>query len=261
VFPHRALGKHTGAGFYFHVSPDEVLAGGGIYAPGTPELLAIRRHIAENDAEFRAVLNGRAFRRLFGEVTGEKLKRVPKGFPADHPSADLLVYKQFLALSKMPPETAATARLQPELLKRFKALAPLVEFLDRLAGVAQDLGRKAQHLLAEQQHQFGHGSLELLFVDVLAGLEPLPAVVVLQAAQKLETFRREAREPRHADMLAPVRSAGVRARRGGFRGKTGSRRAAAGSVSVRAARGPVESRASRPTGGGFQSLARIVASS
>ena len=43
VFSARGLEKHAGAGLYFHVSPDELLVGGGIYRPGSRELLAIRQ--------------------------------------------------------------------------------------------------------------------------------------------------------------------------------------------------------------------------
>ena len=32
-FPTRGLAKHEGAGVYFHVSPDEVWIGGGMYIP------------------------------------------------------------------------------------------------------------------------------------------------------------------------------------------------------------------------------------
>ncbi len=34
VFPWRGLTKHEGAGLYFHVAPDEVWAGGGMYSYG-----------------------------------------------------------------------------------------------------------------------------------------------------------------------------------------------------------------------------------
>ena len=46
VFPPRGHEKHAGAGAYFHVTFDEILVAGGVYAPGPKELLAIRRHIA-----------------------------------------------------------------------------------------------------------------------------------------------------------------------------------------------------------------------
>ena len=130
VFGPRGLPKHVGAGTYFHMSPDEILVGGGVYAPGPGELLAIRNHIAGHAGELRALLKERAFRRCFREMTGETLKRVPKGFDKDHPAADLLVYKQFLAMNQSPPGIAETPKLYTELLKCFRAMMPLLRFLN-----------------------------------------------------------------------------------------------------------------------------------
>src|SRR5918912_3245745 len=41
VFPTRGLAKHEGAGLYFHISPDDVWIGGGMYAPQPPQLQAV----------------------------------------------------------------------------------------------------------------------------------------------------------------------------------------------------------------------------
>src|SRR6266566_10155819 len=55
VFPTRGLAKHEGAGLYFHVSPDEVWIGGGMYAPQMPQLQAVREHIAANVNRLRTI--------------------------------------------------------------------------------------------------------------------------------------------------------------------------------------------------------------
>lgn len=130
VLSPRGLEKHSGAGMYFHISADEVLVGGGIYAPGPAELLAVRGHLADHAKKLDAVLRERPFRGLFKEMTGEKLKRVPKGFPQDHPAADLLVYKQFLAGTLLPPDIVATPKLFRELVKHFRAITPFLQFLN-----------------------------------------------------------------------------------------------------------------------------------
>ncbi len=135
VFSARGLDKHAGAGLYFHVSPDELLVGGGIYRPGSRELLAIRQRIATDHEALRAICKDRTFRRFFGQITGERLKRIPKGFAPDHPAADLLVYKQFLAAGQLDPAITETPKLFQELVKRFRAIEPLIVFLNSaLAG-------------------------------------------------------------------------------------------------------------------------------
>lgn len=123
-------GDKAAAGFYFAVSQKEVGIGGGIYMPEPETLLAIRQHLAEHHAEFRKIAGARAVRQLFGEVQGERLTRVPKGYCSDHPAADLLRLKQYLLYVEMPPELATTPAVYTEVVKHFRAMAPFVEFLN-----------------------------------------------------------------------------------------------------------------------------------
>lgn len=131
-FRHRQLGgsEGGGAGFYFSVSHKEIGIGGGVYMPAPETLLAIRNHIARYHHEFRTLIAARAVKHLFGEMQGDQLSRVPKGFCAEHPAADLLRYKQFLLYIELDPGIATTADLQKEIVARFKAMAPFLEFLN-----------------------------------------------------------------------------------------------------------------------------------
>jgi uncharacterized protein (DUF2461 family) len=63
-------------------------------------------------------------------VQGERLARVPKGFCADHPAADLLRFKQVLLFTNLDAATVTTPKLFTELEKRFRALSPLLNFLN-----------------------------------------------------------------------------------------------------------------------------------
>ena len=130
VFPHRELTKHGGAGLYFHLAPDHVLIGGGIYAPEPRQLYRLREHVAANFRRWRAIVDSPAFRRTFGHVSGERLQRVPRGFANDHPGAEYLRLKQFLAGCELPPQTATGARFYSSLVGRFERLAPFIRFLN-----------------------------------------------------------------------------------------------------------------------------------
>src|SRR5947209_6587562 len=81
VFPRSGLSKHEGAGFYLHIGPAELLIGGGLYMPFPEDLSAVRWHIAENPETFLAIVGGGKFRKMFGDLGGERLSRVPRGFP------------------------------------------------------------------------------------------------------------------------------------------------------------------------------------
>jgi uncharacterized protein (TIGR02453 family) len=130
VFPSRGLPKHEGAGLYFHVSPDDVWIGGGMYAPQTPQLHAVREHIAANLKRLRAIVDSPGFRRTVGSLDGERLQRVPRGFPADHPAAEFLKYRQFLAGCELEPSLATSPKFYASVVKVFEHVAPLTRFLN-----------------------------------------------------------------------------------------------------------------------------------
>jgi uncharacterized protein (TIGR02453 family) len=130
VFPWRGLAKHEGAGLYFHVSPDEVWMGGGMYSPQTAQLQAVREHIVGNVRRMRAIVESPGFRRQVGQLEGERLQRVPHGFPKDHAAAEYLKYRQFLAGRELPPAFACNPKFYSTLITVFRQVAPLARFLN-----------------------------------------------------------------------------------------------------------------------------------
>jgi len=141
VFHRRGLNMQGGGGLYFAVSAKEVEVAGGIYMPAPETLRAVRAHVAEHHQDFRALIQDRALRRLLGEMKGEQLTRVPKGFPAEHPAADLLRYKQFLFYVLLDPAIATTPKLEREVVKRFRALTPFLEFLNAPLAKAKEAAK------------------------------------------------------------------------------------------------------------------------
>lgn len=130
VFPHRRLPKHEGAGVYFHISTEDVWIGGGMYAPQTPQLVVLREHIAANVTQLRGIVESPAFRRRVGAIEGERLQRVPRGFPKDHEAAEYLKFRQFIAGRALPPEFAASPKFYGTLVATFREVMPLAQFLN-----------------------------------------------------------------------------------------------------------------------------------
>lgn len=136
-FRPRDLPKGEGAGMYFHVSPEGVWVGGGMYAPQSPQLYAIRDNIATNTRQFRSIVEAPAFKRaLDGGLEGEQLQRVPRGFPKDHEAADYLRHKQFLAGKEFPASFATSPKFYDGLVDVFHKIAPFVRFLNQSFGGA-----------------------------------------------------------------------------------------------------------------------------
>ena len=129
-FPHRALGKSGGGGLYLEVAPTWVWIGGGLYMPETHELAAIRAHIDANHRALRRVVESRTFVKTVGELHGEQLTRVPRGYPKEHPAAHYLRFRQFLAGREYPAEFAYDPTFYREVVTVFRHVAPLVRFLN-----------------------------------------------------------------------------------------------------------------------------------
>jgi uncharacterized protein (TIGR02453 family) len=124
-----STGPHKFGGYYVQVSHKDVAVGGGVYMPDPDVLLAIRQHIAGNHPKLRKILAAPAVRRTLGELQGEQLSRVPKGFPADHPAADLLRFKSLFLYTNLEPDMATTPQFYSEVLTRFRTMKPFLDFL------------------------------------------------------------------------------------------------------------------------------------
>jgi uncharacterized protein (TIGR02453 family) len=124
------LEKTSGGGYYFHIAPDEVVVAAGVYMPEREQLLAIRRHLSAHHAEYRRILANKKLRSVMKEFDGLALTRPPKGFLPDDPAIDLLRNRQWGWSAHLPAGTATKPTLLKEIVERFKATAPMVDFLN-----------------------------------------------------------------------------------------------------------------------------------
>jgi uncharacterized protein (TIGR02453 family) len=128
----RRGADHTGAGgFYFSVAHDQIEVAGGIYHPSPETMYLVRTHIAANYPELRRILANKKTRKLVGDLQGDELTRAPKGFDPLHPALDLIKKKDWILDVTLDASLATTPKLYREVLDRFRALAPLIEYLNR----------------------------------------------------------------------------------------------------------------------------------
>lgn len=137
ILPCRGGDKTAASGYYVGISPKRAELVAGAYMPDGPALLALRSHVAARPAEMRRILAQRELTRAWGEIQGERLVRVPRGFDAEHPAADLLRLKQWYLRAELPRDVIASPRLLPEIVARFRAAAPFVLELDRILARAK----------------------------------------------------------------------------------------------------------------------------
>ncbi|MGD2034351.1 MAG: DUF2461 domain-containing protein [Bacteroidales bacterium] len=124
-------GKKAGfAGYYLHVEPGASFIAGGIYMPPSHILRAVRNDIFEHIDEYKMIINAPGIANNFGELSGDKLKNPPKGFPGDFPDIDLLKFKSY-GFSKMKTDKEMTDdSILQEIVTGFRHLHPFVRFLN-----------------------------------------------------------------------------------------------------------------------------------
>ncbi|HEY8925100.1 MAG TPA: DUF2461 domain-containing protein [Polyangia bacterium] len=123
------------AALYLHLGLDEEYAGVGCYQFDATRTARWRRAVV--GAPGRALLQILARLRRKGYAPGgyEHYARVPKGFAADHPRAELLKYKGIICrFPAMPPGLLYQPALTRWLLGHARATAPLVLWARRHLG-------------------------------------------------------------------------------------------------------------------------------
>lgn len=124
------------SGFYFHLEPNRLMLGAGIYMFEKPALEEYRRSVVHPVHGPKLV---EAIDALEGEVQGsggcglyqgEQYKRVPRGYDPDHERADLLLNKGLVAGDdgKIPPELYSSALLD-YCMMRYEKMLPLHRWL------------------------------------------------------------------------------------------------------------------------------------
>ena len=128
--------RGEGSGFHFFMDAEGARLYVGHHEFSKPLLQAYRAAVLDErqgkqlQAAVVELLSARGF-----EVGGEQSKRVPAGFDADHPRADLLRHKALYGRSpQIPVKTLQSSGLVERCLEYSRTLAPLHRWFLQLAG-------------------------------------------------------------------------------------------------------------------------------
>ena len=126
-------------GIYLHIEPELSFIAGGLHMPQSQQLKNLRVKIANDWEDYYDIIKNKKFTKEFPDwYSGESLKRVPAGFPKDHPAAEILKQKSFTASCNISNDIIYSRKLIDELIKKAKILAPFLEFLNE--GTSGNLG-------------------------------------------------------------------------------------------------------------------------
>ena len=129
-----AEGMAHANGGYFNFQPGEMYVGGGMWMPEKARLDAFRRAVVDEPDRVRAALEEPGFVAAFGAVSAhEHLKKVPPGFPPDHPMADLLRFKDVAFGRNLADDEVCSPSLPDTLADAYAAGMPVFRFLDTIS--------------------------------------------------------------------------------------------------------------------------------
>lgn len=127
--------KSINAGYYVQLQPGgNTFVAGGLWNPEATELKKVRQEIDYCFPEFKNIINDSSFKKAFGELDRDKnqvLINIPKGYEKENPAAEFLKLKSFVATKKIADEELLLPSFSTKVSKDFKALMPLIKFINR----------------------------------------------------------------------------------------------------------------------------------
>ncbi len=127
-FRHEAGKSAYTPGFYLHLEPGASFVGVGLWHPDNSTLKLIRDAIVADPAAWRKAVGQKSFTRHF-TVTGDRLKRPPRGYDPEHPLVEILKLKDFTALAPLTQKQVTGPDFVNEFADLCRAGSPLVRFL------------------------------------------------------------------------------------------------------------------------------------
>jgi uncharacterized protein (TIGR02453 family) len=127
-FSHRGKDVHS-PGFYLHLEPGGCFAASGLWHPEPPTLLKVRNAIVARSKEWRAV------RPLLNWDDAGKLRRPPRGFPADHEFVEDLKLRDLGTSVEFTDKQVCGPRFMSIFLGACRTMSPLAAFLSSALGL------------------------------------------------------------------------------------------------------------------------------
>jgi len=125
--------KSNGAGYYLHLEPGKSFVAGGIWMPEPGVLSNIRQEIDYGFNEWKKITGNSAFKKNFatGIDKNDTLQRPPKGYDEHNPAIEYLKLKSFVVRKPVADADIENKALAKEVGKAFRAMKPLIDFLNR----------------------------------------------------------------------------------------------------------------------------------
>lgn len=121
-------------GFYLEMGPGGNAFYAGVYMPEKADLMKIREHIAQHLSEFQKLINSHEFKNTFGEVLGEKNKRIDATLKAAGENEPLVYNTQFYIKHEISEAICLSKNAVAYLMELHGKAAAFAEFMGQAMG-------------------------------------------------------------------------------------------------------------------------------
>jgi uncharacterized protein (TIGR02453 family) len=118
-------------GLFLRFSPETIGIMGGCFSPSKEQLYKIRTAIHTSHDTFMNVLGNKDFVQKFGEIKGDKMKRIPKEWQEACKKEPLIANKQFYFVGEESPSLISSEILIEELMKYWEVMRPMNDYLSK----------------------------------------------------------------------------------------------------------------------------------
>lgn len=130
--------KYTQVPFYLRIKPDgESIIGAGVWNCSAQQLHSIRQEIDYNPQPLKEAIQTPSFRKYFGDIQGESLKRPPKGYEADHPDIGLIKKKEFWLEHIITEKEYCSDNFLAYVLEVFQTAKPLADYINQALEITE----------------------------------------------------------------------------------------------------------------------------
>lgn len=133
-FRHEAAKDAHAPGYYLHLEPGNVFMGAGIWRPDGPTVKMIREGIVEDPKRYKKIAQAKAFRDVW-RLSGDALKRPPRGFDAEHELIEELKRKDFIAIRNLEDNEPFELGFVNDYVKSCKTAKAWMAFLTEAIGL------------------------------------------------------------------------------------------------------------------------------
>ena len=116
-------------GIYIEFGPEKLAFYGGIYMPDTKQVQRLRTYFKKHHNELATLLGAANFKNVFGDLHGDKSKRIPSEFKENAVTRPLLMNKQWYYYTQLPPEIIPSNNLMETVLDLEQKALPMKNFL------------------------------------------------------------------------------------------------------------------------------------